>query len=66
MLKHLISPMQQWLLKHGQCVGCGMPLVKGKMKEHRLGLLSQCKCGRSYLQLKDKSWRRALQSELKF
>jgi hypothetical protein len=65
MIKSLLSPVQKWFLKRGQCVGCGMPLKNAELKEHSLGLLAKCKCGRSYFQLKDKSWRRALQSELK-
>lgn len=65
MLKSLLSPLQMWLLKRGQCVGCGMPLIQGTSKKHRLGELTVCKCGRSYFHLKDGSWRRALQSELK-
>ena len=30
MFKNIISPVQAWLLSIGKCVGCGMPLSKGK------------------------------------
>lgn len=65
MLKTLLSPIQQWLLRNGQCVGCGMPLKKGQARTHRLGELVTCKCGRHYFKLKNGSWRRALMSEVR-
>ncbi len=64
MLRGILTPVQQWLMKRGQCVGCGMPLVKGTKKNHRLGELVICKCGRGYLKEKNGQWRRALQSEV--
>lgn len=64
MLKTLISPVQQWLLKTGQCVGCGMPLTKGEQRKSKKGQLFICKCGRGYFKLSDGKWRRAVASEL--
>lgn len=65
MLKAILSPVQQWLIKRGQCVGCGMPLAKGTKKQSTLGELVVCKCGRGYFRLQNGQWRRALQSEMK-
>ena len=54
MFKNLISPVQAWLLSQGKCVGCGMPLVKGKKDEEKI----TCKCKRVYME-EDGKYRRA-------
>lgn len=64
MLKTILSPVQHWFLRRGQCVGCGMPLIKGAKRKHRLGTLTICKCGRGYFKQKNGQWRRAVQSEM--
>lgn len=46
MFKNLISPVQAWLLSQGKCVGCGMPLVKGKKDGNKV----VCKCKRVYIE----------------
>ncbi|TXH00702.1 MAG: hypothetical protein E6P95_03155 [Candidatus Moraniibacteriota bacterium] len=66
MFKKLILPIQMWLLSHGQCVGCGMPLSKAKTdtKDQHSDRLS-CSCGRIFIYDKQKkSYRRALFSEI--
>jgi len=55
MFKNLISPVQAWLLSQGKCVGCGMPLSKGK-KEGRKVI---CKCHRIYIVEEGNKYRRA-------
>ena len=65
MFKNIIAPVQAWLLSRGQCVGCGIPLQKGKKIKRKDG--SQkivCKCGRIFIQTpKSKKYRRALFEE---
>jgi len=66
MFKNIIAPVQAWLLSRGQCVGCGMPLDKGKHEERQDGVEKvTCKCGRIYiLDPKTKKFRRALFEEV--
>jgi hypothetical protein len=66
MLKNVIAPIQAWLMSQGKCVGCGMPLDKGKKSKGKKGLeLVTCKCGRVYVfDSKKKSYRRALHTEI--
>jgi hypothetical protein len=66
MFKTIIAPVQSWLLSHGQCVGCSMPLAKGLHEPHT-GLLTKvtCKCGRIFIyHQKTKKYRRALLEEI--
>jgi len=66
MFKNLIAPIQAWLLSRGQCVGCGMPLAKGKFEPHTAAADKVvCKCGRIFIYDKQKkTYRRALFSEI--
>lgn len=66
MLKNVIAPIQSWLLSRGQCVGCGMPLTKGKLeKRDQASSKVTCKCGRIFIyDQKKKTYRRALFSEV--
>lgn len=65
MFKNIIAPVQAWLLSRGQCVGCGMPLVKGKMSGYKDGTRKvTCKCGRIFIQEKAGKFRRALFEEV--
>lgn len=59
MLKNLISPVQAWLLSQGKCVGCSMPLVKGKKDGNKV----TCKCKRIYIEENGK-YRRAKLEEV--
>lgn len=63
-VKSVISPIQHWLLGQGKCVGCGMPLAKGKTAKHKKGTKVTCKCERIYIQNKKGDYRRALLSEV--
>lgn len=65
-LKNIISPIQEWLLLKGQCVGCGMPLSKGKKEKHDKELEKvTCKCGRIYLfDIITTRYKRALTTEV--
>lgn len=51
MLKKLIAPFQEVLLKRGLCVGCTYPLskanIQNQMKDGRV--MVQCKCKRRYI-----------------
>ncbi len=65
MFRNLIAPVQAWLLSQGQCVGCGMPLEQGSSHVKKDGTeIVTCKCGRAYVKLNEKRYRRAKQSEL--
>lgn len=66
MFKNIIAPVQAWLLSKGQCVGCGMPLTKGKREPKKEGLEKvTCKCGRIFIyDGKKKKYRRALFEEV--
>lgn len=66
MIKNIIAPVQAWLLSRGQCVGCGMPLAKGKSEMRQDGSAKvTCKCGRIYIKnTKQKTYRRALFEEV--
>lgn len=65
MFRNLIAPVQAWLLSQGQCVGCGMPIEKGKCRKKDDGSeLYVCRCGRGYIKLGDKKFRRARMSEM--
>lgn len=66
MLKNVIAPIQAWLLARGQCVGCGMPLVKGTAVAKSAGVNKiTCRCGRVFIHdTKSGSYRRALFSEV--
>lgn len=66
MFKNIIAPVQAWLLVSGKCVGCGMPLAKGK--KEKIGEEKErviCKCGRIFVfDKKTKKYRRALFEEV--
>jgi len=66
MLKNIIAPVQAWLLSRGQCVGCGMPLKKGKKEKAKNGNIKIiCKCGRIFIYNKKAGkYRRALFEEV--
>lgn len=66
MFKNIIAPVQAWLLSRGQCVGCGMPLEKGKKENRGNGTVKvACKCGRIFIYNKNTSqYRRALFEEV--
>lgn len=66
MFKNVIAPIQAWLLSTGKCVGCGMPLEKGKKaKKDADSNKVTCKCGRIFIyNKKTKKYRRALFSEV--
>lgn len=66
MFKSIIAPVQAWLLSRGQCVGCGMPLAKGKKARGKLGQEKvTCKCGRIFIyDVNKKIYRRALFNEV--
>lgn len=66
MFKNIISPVQAWLLSRGQCVGCGVPLDKGKKTKNKDGKEKvTCKCGRIFIHdPKTKKYRRALFEEV--
>jgi predicted nucleic acid-binding Zn-ribbon protein len=66
MFKNIIAPVQAWLLSRGQCVGCGMPLDKGKREKRKDGTEKViCKCGRIFIyDKKTKKYRRALFEEV--
>lgn len=66
MFKNIIAPVQAWLLSRGQCVGCGMPLAKGKREDKGDGTEKvTCKCGRIFIyNKKTKKYRRALFEEV--
>jgi len=66
MFKNIIAPVQAWLLFRGQCVGCGMPLKKGKRQDKKDGTEKViCKCGRIFIyDKKTKKYRRALFEEV--
>ena len=66
MFKNIIAPVQAWLLSRRQCVGCGMPLEKGKREDRGDGTEKvTCKCGRIFIYHQDtKKYRRALFEEV--
>ena len=66
MFKNVIAPVQAWLLSRGQCVGCGMPLIKGKATARKDGTeKTVCKCGRIFIhEPKTEKYRRALFEEV--
>ena len=66
MFKNIIAPVQAWLLSRGQCVGCSMPLSKGKKEDHKKGFKKvTCKCGRIFIyDTGKKKYRRALFEEV--
>ena len=66
MFKNVIAPVQAWLLSRGQCVGCGMPLNKGKVTSIKPGMEKiTCKCGRIFIKDTNTSkFRRALFEEV--
>ncbi len=66
MFKNVIAPVQAWLLSRGQCVGCGMPLSKGKVTKLNAGTEKiACKCGRIFIhEIKANKYRRALFEEV--
>jgi hypothetical protein len=66
MLKTLIAPVQQWLLKRAQCVGCGANLNLGKREKLKEDLEKvTCACGRIFIySLKENLFRRALLEDL--
>jgi len=64
--KNIIAPVQAWLLSRGQCVGCGMPLEKGKRIDRGNDTEQvTCRCGRIFIfDKKTKKYRRALFEEI--
>ena len=64
-LRNIFAPIQQWLLTNKQCVGCGMPLGKGKRQaKSKSEEKITCKCGRIYMfDVKTATYRRALNHE---
>jgi hypothetical protein len=66
MFKSIIAPVQAWLLSRGQCVGCGVPLTKGKKIPRKAGQEKViCKCGRIFIHdIGKKTYRRALFEEV--
>lgn len=66
MFKNIIAPVQAWLLSKRQCVGCGIPLSKGKREKHGENEEKiTCKCGRIFIfDQKTKKYRRALFEEV--
>ncbi len=65
MFKTVMAPVQEWLISQGMCGGCGMPLSKAEKGKGKKGLeIVTCKCGRIFVQNKDKSYRRALLTEV--
>ena len=66
MFKNIIAPVQAWLLSRGQCVGCGMPLEKGKREDRKDGTEKvTCRCGRIFIyDKKSGKYRRALFEEV--
>jgi hypothetical protein len=66
MFKNAIAPIQAWLMSQGKCVGCGMPLKKGKKADFKKGFGKvTCKCGRIFIHdLKKGTYRRALLEEV--
>ncbi|MGI5828205.1 MAG: hypothetical protein ACOX6V_04275 [Patescibacteria group bacterium] len=63
MLRKIIVPVQQWLLRHKQCVGCGRPLQMGKVKKKNGKTQVFCHCGRIFIK-EGNSYRRALFEEI--
>ena len=66
MFKNIIAPVQAWLLSRGSCVGCGMPLKKGKRVKRKDGTEKViCRCGRIFIFNREKkAYRRALFEEV--
>ena len=65
MFKNLISPVQAWLISQGRCVGCGMPLSRGKKKKVKGKTTVTCRCGRIFIHNQKKNtYRRALFDEI--
>ena len=66
MFKNVIAPVQAWLLSRGQCVGCGMPLNKGKVSSIKPDQEKiTWKCGRIFIKdTKTNKFRRALFEEV--
>jgi len=66
MFKNVIAPIQAWLMSQGKCVGCGTPLIQGKVKKFKNGSEQiTCKCGRIYVHdMKANKYRRALLEEV--
>ena len=64
MLKKLAKPIQSWLIKNHQCVGCGRLLDKQKIEKLKDGNQKvTCQCGRIFIKENGK-YRRALFSEV--
>ena len=66
MLKKIVAPIQTWLLRNGNCVGCGMPLTKAEREDRGDGTEKVvCRCGRVFIYQKStRTYRRALFSEV--
>ncbi len=66
MFKTIIAPVQAWLLSKGSCVGCGMPLKKGKKEDRPDGTQKvTCRCGRIFIYNREtQTYRRALFEEV--
>jgi len=66
MFKNVIAPIQAWLISQNRCVGCGLPLEKGKKSKGKKGQEKlTCKCGRIFIfDNKVKKHRRALFEEI--
>lgn len=66
MLKKIIKPIQEGLLKKKQCVGCTKPLKEGQelAEISKTKKLIKCKCNRIYvLDLETDTYRRATLDE---
>ncbi len=63
MLKHIITPVQSWLLAHHQCVGCGRPLGLARTDQKGGKTRVFCACGRIFIKEKN-TYRRALFEEI--
>lgn len=64
--KDILAPIQGFMLKNGQCVGCGQPLKNSRKTEmNKSSQKAVCKCGRIYVfSLVEKKYRRALLDEI--
>jgi len=50
MIKHIIAPVQAWILLQGKCVGCGRSLSLGRKFERQDNTQKVvCACGRIFI-----------------
>lgn len=65
MFKHLVAPIQAWLISQGRCGGCGEELKRGTQKVVRGKITVACRCGRIFIHdPKNNTYRRALFTEV--